>query len=159
MLTYIKGNLVDAYLEGTIDCIGHQANCFHTFGSGIAREIRECIPEAYAADLKTVKGDKNKLGNLSYHIEHNVDHMPSAVFNLYGQFDFGGGECHTDYKALTTALRKMRYTIEVMEAVCDDTLTVGFPKIGCGLGGGDWGIVSTIIQGVFGDREVFIYEL
>jgi O-acetyl-ADP-ribose deacetylase (regulator of RNase III) len=36
---------------------------------------------------------------------------------------------------------------------------IGFPKLGCGLAGGDWNFVSEIIKEVFYDQEVFVYEL
>ena len=39
--------------------------------------------------------------------------------------------------------------------------TIGFPKnIGCGLGGGNWKVISALIEEILGeDYEVYIYEL
>jgi hypothetical protein len=39
--------------------------------------------------------------------------------------------------------------------------TIGFPKnIGCGLGGGSWKVISTLIEEILGyEYKVYIYEL
>ena len=38
---------------------------------------------------------------------------------------------------------------------------IGFPKnIGCGLGGGNWKVISALIEEILGENfEVYIYEL
>ena len=152
----IKGDLVKAFIDGDVDVLIHQANCFHTFGSGIARQIREKIPEAYQADLRTGKGSKAKLGMISYHIWQGP--YPKAVFNLYGQYAFGGAGTNTNYKALTEGLVRVRDMVNCMEMVTGEQMVVGLPRIGCGLGGGDWSIVSVMIQDILGDKDVVIYE-
>ena len=65
MKTLIRrdGNLL---LADDVIAIGHQANCQNTFGSGIARSIREMYPEAYAADTAAAIRKINILGNFSY---------------------------------------------------------------------------------------------
>lgn len=79
------------------------------------------------------------------------------VYNLYGQYNYGYDAAgYTNYEALRGALMHMR----------DDLLTgkdlwnVGFPKIGAGLGGGDWDTIAGIIDEVFDERfNVTIYTL
>jgi hypothetical protein len=41
----------------------------------------------------------------------------------------------------------------------EDNLVLGMPKIGAGLGGGEWGIISNIIDRVFEDTPVQIWCL
>jgi hypothetical protein len=41
----------------------------------------------------------------------------------------------------------------------DEKEKIGFPKIGCGLAGGDWKVVSQIIETIFDGFDVTIYEL
>jgi O-acetyl-ADP-ribose deacetylase (regulator of RNase III) len=145
MLRYIKGNLVTALLYGDVDFIGHQCNCFNTMRRGIAKEIASKIPTAVIADSLTIKGDKSKLGTFTY---------DSGVYNLYGQYKYGTGLVHTDYVYLRAALTAMRNDIDNTAA------RVAFPKLGCGLAGGSWDIVSNIIQEVFNEYDnIFIYEL
>ena len=62
----LKGDLITYALGGRFNCIVHGCNCFNKFGKGIALSIRKIFPEAYVADLKTIEGDKNKLGTISY---------------------------------------------------------------------------------------------
>jgi O-acetyl-ADP-ribose deacetylase (regulator of RNase III) len=158
MLKYKVGNLVDAILTGEVIAIGHQANCFNTMNSGVAKEIRLRLPCAWEADQLTVKGDIKKFGTISVGQLRDDEGVPTGVvYNLYGQYNYGyDGSNFTSYDKLAQALEAMR----------DDLLTgrdlwnVGFPKIGAGLGGGDWDTIAEIINDVFDDRfNVTIYVL
>lgn len=158
-MKYKVGNIVDAILTGEVIAIGHQANCFNTMNSGVAKEIKLRLPCAWEADQLTVKGDHCKLGSVSVgQLRDPETNKPTAVvYNLYGQYNYGyDAKGYTNYAALTNALEDMR----------DDLLTgnnlwnVGFPKIGAGLGGGDWDTIAEIIDQVFDDRfNVTIYVL
>ena len=61
----ITGDLVKMAVDGKFDAIFHGCNCFHTMGSGIAKQIRVVFPEAYEADLATQHADVSKLGTVS----------------------------------------------------------------------------------------------
>lgn len=152
-LQYRKGNLLDAFANGDVNIIAHQCNCFNTMGSGIAPQIARRWPTVQEADDATIPGEKAKLGKFTHAwVEDGV------VFNLYGQFYYGrkaGGD--TDYVALGESLRRMKEWID--NHYIADIPLIGFPKIGCGLGGGDWEIVSKMIEYVFHDNTVFVYEL
>ena len=156
-LKYIEGNLL---LNKEVEVIGHQANCQNTFGSGIARSIKEMYPEAYAADTEAAVKKENTLGNLSY-----AD-IPEAtanrhgtnicrIYNLYGQNLFGAGTRRTNYDALYSALESMTKMLRPTEAdkhmfdFCRSPV-VGFPyKMGSALGGGSWEVVSRLIEVAF----------
>lgn len=150
MLVYKKGNIIDAYLNGNVDVIAHQCNCHCVMGAGLAKQLRLRIPGVYKADLSTKKGDRSKLGNYTRY---------NNVYNLYGQYNYGKG-LHTDYDALDVALRGMVTDIELRVT---QPITVGLPRLGCGLAGGDWDVVSELIVENFRDRElinkVVIYDL
>jgi len=36
---------------------------------------------------------------------------------------------------------------------------IGIPKIGSGLGGGDWDIIENIVNKVFVDTDIYVYIL
>ena len=157
-LQYKEGCLIKALKDGEVRAIGHQANCFHTMNSGVAKAIRLAFPGAYEADVtQTVKGDRRKMGGSSvYQAHHSELDGPEfgLIYNLYGQYNYGyDSKGYTDYEALASAMISMR----------DDLLTgnaltkIGFPKIGAGLGGGDWQIIEEIIIHVFDDFEVTVY--
>lgn len=151
MIRYRKGDLIDALNLGMVDVIAHQANCFNTMGSGVAKAIRENFPEAYEADCRTVKGDKGKLGSVS------IASVPAGfIFNLYGQYNYGkDGSQYTDYLALADALGEMARVLNA----CDFTGDIGLPKIGAGTGGGDWSIIETLIDLHLDQWNVYIFEL
>ncbi len=144
MIRYVDGDLLrdaDQY-----DVIAHCANCFNTFGAGIALQIKNKFPEAYIADCATVQGDKDKLGTISY-----TENIKPVIVNLYGQYDFKGrrkGIIDLDYKALESALQAMKKKFSGKR--------FGMPKIGSDLAGGDWKIIEAIIEQVFRGEYVTI---
>ncbi len=161
-LIYKEGNLL---IAKDVDVIGHQANCQNTFGSGIARAIKDLFPEAYEADCVASKNSTNKLGELSFaKIEPNSYNPPAKyIFNLYGQNLYGKGLRQTNYEALYSALEKMRFAIQTDPQFWDmREATVGFPyQMGSFRGGGSWDVVSRLIEVAFNGYEgdVIIYKL
>jgi O-acetyl-ADP-ribose deacetylase (regulator of RNase III) len=133
----VEGDLITFALEGQFDVIVHGCNCFCTMGAGIARVIQEEFPEAYAADLVTIKGDRNKLGNFSFATVKRNKHEITIV-NGYTQFHFHGDSVLVDYDAVQSLFKKVKrqYTGK----------RIGYPKIGAGLAGGDWERISRIID-------------
>jgi O-acetyl-ADP-ribose deacetylase (regulator of RNase III) len=139
--------------EAPIDVLVHQANCFHTMGSGIAKEIRERFPEAYEADLKTVEGSKDKLGTYS-HTRVFKHPQIKYIVNMYSQFTYGTQKRQTNYEAMYMCLEDIRLKMTIHGRTKGKFLTLGFPyKIGCNLGGGNWRIVQTMIEEVFADYK------
>ncbi len=133
----IAGDLIDLALGGKFDVIVHGCNCFCTMGAGIARAIQDEFPEAFAADLVTVKGAQNKLGDFSYATVVRGMHEITIV-NGYTQFHYHGDSVLVDYDAIRQVFAKIREKYPAKR--------IGYPKIGAGLGGGDWNIVKDIIE-------------
>lgn len=153
MKSYKFGDVIEAYLNGEVDYFVHQSNCFNTMGSGIALGVKNRMPELYKADQQTVKGCRNKLGKFS-HVKN--------MYNLYGQYSYGAKQLHTNYGSIRSGLILIRDHILNMNWVeSKDTVTIGMPKIGCGRGGGEWSIVSTIIDDVFVNTpiNVVVYDI
>ena len=162
-LIYREGNLLTSR---EIGCCAHQANCQNTFGSGIARSIREMYPDAYAVDTLCASKKSNTLGNFSMAyipVEQYNKHgtQIKKIFNLYGQNLYGKGTRQTNYDALYNALEGMsKYLTENdmdLPVPC-----VGFPyKMGSDRGGGDFRIVERLIEVAFENYtgDVIIYRL
>ena len=147
MIQELDADLLEYPLQGII----HQSNCFHTFGSGIAKRIREKYPEAYTADINSgTKGDSHRLGTFS--VAH-VLKEDKYVFNLYGQYNFGAMARFTSYDAIDRGLRKIE-----AYARANHLSTLGCPKnMGCMRGGGSWPIVRAIIEDVFKESPIELY--
>jgi O-acetyl-ADP-ribose deacetylase (regulator of RNase III) len=133
----VEGDLITFALEGRFDVIVHGCNCFCTMGAGIARVIQEEFPEAYAADLVTIKGGRNKLGNFSFATVKRNKHEITIV-NGYTQFHFHGDSVLVDYDAVQSLFKKVKQQYSGKR--------IGYPKIGAGLAGGDWERISRIID-------------
>lgn len=129
-----KGDLLNLALEGNFDVIVHGANCFHCMGGGIALQIARNFPEAVEADHATVRGMKGKLGTIS-HVEVVRKDVRFVVVNAYTQYE-PGRNC--DYQAIESAFSiiKKEFTGQ----------RIGYPFIGAGIAGGDWKIISEIID-------------
>lgn len=142
-------------LKSNVHAIGHCANCFCTMGSGIAKQIKEKLPEAFAADQKTTVGDKLKLGEFSVAEinKPNIDTSIKFVYNLYGQYYYGRDSRKLNYEAIYTAMLGMRN-----DCVSKPIQSIGFPKnMGCALAGGSWPIVQSMIFDIFNESPFHVY--
>lgn len=145
-------------LTAEVDAIAHCANCFCTMGSGIAKQIKEKLPEAFLVDSKTQAGDRTKFGRFSCAEINNPKIKTSVkfVYNLYGQFYYGRDSRKLNYESIYTALEGMRW-----DCVSKPVKTIGFPKnMGCNLAGGHFPIVYEMIHHIYSDSpfDVFICE-
>jgi O-acetyl-ADP-ribose deacetylase (regulator of RNase III) len=140
----IEGDLIKLAEEGEFDLIVHGCNCFCTMGAGIAKGIKASFPEAYKADKQTTKGDKKKLGSISYAKISKKDHE-IIVVNAYTQYNYKGRGTKADYAAIKSCFKEIKKKFSGRK--------IGFPKIGAGLAGGDWGTISEIIKSELVDED------
>jgi hypothetical protein len=124
-LKRVKGNLLDLAEAGEFEVIVQGCNCHGVMGSGIAKEIRDRYPEAYAVDQATPAGDYNKLGN------YTVVYDEFVIVNAYTQFNTAkyAGEDVFEYVAFQLILQKLSNAYP--------NCSFGFPYIGMGLAGGN----------------------
>lgn len=133
----VKGDLIMKALANEFDVIVHGCNCFCTMGAGIAKTIKQTFPQAYEADLQTNKGDKSKLGTLTY-AEVEINNKKLIIVNAYIQFDWRGSGSKADYTAIERVFKIIKNNYS--------GLRIGYPAIGAGLAGGNWTIISEIIN-------------
>ena len=133
----IRGDLIKLALAGRFDVIIHGCNCQCQMGAGIAKTIKTLFPEAYAADCETTKGSREKLGSFSSASITRPD-ANFTVVNAYTQFHWRGQGVKVDYDAIRSAMKAIKLRF--------DGLRIGYPLIGAGLAGGDWGVISSIIE-------------
>ncbi len=145
----IKGDLIQFALAEKFDVIIHGCNCFCTMGAGIAKLIKQKFPAAYQADLETVKGDRNKLGTITWAKAEDIELF---IINGYTQFNWRGQGQKADYEAIRSVFRTVKEEYS--------GLRIGYPAIGAGLAGGDWNLISKIIdEELDGENHTFVeYE-
>lgn len=152
MITYRKGCLLKAFENGEVNVIAHGVNCQDTMRSGIAKAIAEKYPsvkEDYHKWCKEMKErDLPLLGRFRLSFVDDGKVLNCATQETYGY----KGAKYVSYDAIDDIFRKIR-----RHAPKDTVL--GIPKIGAGLGGGNWNIIEKIINEAIDDMEIFVYEL
>jgi O-acetyl-ADP-ribose deacetylase (regulator of RNase III) len=144
------GDLLVLAEAGEFDVIIHGCNCFHTFGAGIARAIKQRWPATHYTDVQhTAYGDRNKLGSVT-----TTQVSPKlTVVNAYTQFGYGSGRPNVDYEAIRAAFRRIK------QLYGNKGLRFGIPKIGAGLAGGDWNIIAKIVDEVMEVEDITVVIL
>ena len=137
MVKEFKGNLLD--FPEDINVIAHQANTLNVMGAGIALQIKDKWPEVYETDRDFSNQHMAKLGLFSA-----TKVKEGIVVNLYGQNNINGGR-NTDYEGIYSAMNKLYELMSSPENM--GKYVVGFPHgMSCGLAGGDWRIIHTMIE-------------
>lgn len=151
MLYVVKGDL----LKSDCNIIAHQANCFKTFGAGIARQIKSVYPEAFRADIDYPFSAEDRLGRCSYAFSRNG----VIVYNLYGQYTYGTSSVKTKNNAFKSSLTMMLEDLKLKGVPVN--VKIGLPyKIGCVRGGGNWSQIEPIIEELFYyfERDIYLYD-
>lgn len=133
-----------------VSVILQSCNCFHTMGSGIAKEIKVRYPRAYQADCLTPRGDRKKLGQFS--LSGPADDQPFWICNIYSQFNFGRDKRYVEYDKFYECMENVKNWLLKMEFAAP--VSVGIPyKISSVNAGGDWEKIQQIIRLVFEKEE------
>ncbi len=103
----VKGDLIKLALEKRFDVIIHGCNCYCTMGAGIAKAIQNEFTEAYEADCKTDKGNKEKLGDFSFAKVIRNNHS-ITVINAYTQYHYKGTGVKVDYESVRLVFKKIK---------------------------------------------------
>ena len=162
----IKGDLIELAVSGKAGIIVHGCYCFHAMGSGIAGVLASQFPQIPLADSKyTAKGDPSKLGSyvvaevtLEAYANGRAGGIPRIsarpldnpfqCINLYTQFTPGPDFIESIF---VYALKKLNKDFAGKH--------LWFPKIGCGIGGGDWERVEGLMLQHLTDVKVTVVVL
>ena len=153
-VTYLVGDATRPQGEGP-KVIVHCCNDAGGWGSGFVLALnarwskpRECYREWFREGAYA--GTKFELGAIQI-IEVEAD---LCVVNLIGQHGYGKCSDPNDpfvrYDAVRAGLSKLISVI--------GTASIHMPRIGCGLAGGTWWEMGPIIEEVFKDHQVFVYD-
>lgn len=139
----IDGNILEEFEKEHVDIIIQGCNCFHIMGAGLAGQLAWRYPLVYEKDKETPCGDMSKLGTYST-VKINPHQF---IINAYTQFKPGA---NFEYLALIEILQTLNSTFAGTGYI------FGFPEIGCGIGGGDWEYVKTIINEHTPDLKILV---
>lgn len=153
MVKIIDGNLLD--FPNGIDFIAHSCNTQNVMGAGIARQIKDRYPLAYEADCHAMHEDEVGLG--SYSFAWTDATQTKGIYNMYSQ-DKLGGERAVDYEGFYLALQNVANHIEWQDKHDDEISSLGLPwMISCGLAGGSWNVIFSMINDILVDRKFKTY--
>lgn len=123
-------------LNITTGVIIHQVNCQHVMGAGLALQIRNKYPQHYQDYMNSTL----KLGTL---ITTRINNQ-FGIIGMCAQQSYGRHKRQTDYKAFEQCLNQIKILHDKAPSI-----KYYMPyKIGCGLAGGDWDIISQLITDI-----------
>lgn len=150
MLRVIEKNILDID-EGMIV---HQVNCRGKMGAGLAGQIRTKYPQVYKKYIELYNnyidsGETIKILGTAQIVPVNTN---LKVVNAFTQFNYGyDGKQYTNYDAIEEVFCRLKL-------VNIKKIPVYIPyQYGCGLGGGNFSVVSEIIEKVY--PEVIVCRL
>lgn len=135
--------------------IVHGCNARGIMGAGLALQLKQKYPECFSVYNSFCRGftDMSILGAC---VDFKVSPQLTIV-NAITQQDIGTHKRQTSYKAIQLVFE------QVAELAFAQVQDVHYPLIGAGLGGGDWAVISEIIDTCFEkypivNRTLWIYE-
>ena len=143
-MIYQKGDLLS--VESGI--IAHGCNCQGVMGSGVAKLIKDKYPSAY----RIYKYQEQTSGLKLSAVQLVMVDDSLYVANLMTQQFYGrDGKRYVSYDAIDECLDNLLARSGKMQ--------VNIPRIGAGLGGGEWEVISEIIhaQEINHQKEVIVW--
>lgn len=147
-IEYRTGDLID----GPEHLIVHGCNAQGTMGRGLALAIKQRLPFAFRTYREVYLTRGLSLGEVIFAINVESGERPRIVANAITQEDTGtDGRQYVDYDAIASVLGKIDRLVALTHGDIDIAGigridTVGLPRIGAGLGGGDWQQIAEIIE-------------
>ena len=146
-IRYDVGNVCDA----SQIAIAHGCNAQGVMGSGVARDVRSRWPNVYEVYHLRYQTFGLSLGEVIP--VRTMDNK--LVLNCITQHVFGrDGQRYVDYEAIDKVFRTIDHKVMDWEVT-----EIAMPRIGAGLGGGDWNIISELIELNSSNYQPVVYDL
>lgn len=133
MIHYVNGDLLDV----TSGIIVHGCNAQGVMESGVAKAVKQKYPGAFRTcqDVHQNTTGGLKLGEVVWYVRDDI-----KIANAITQEFYCTEKRHVNYAAVVKCFTEVIGYANTMK------LDIYFPKIGAGLGGGDWGIIEQLIN-------------
>lgn len=152
-MIYTQGDLFSV----SSGVIAHGCNCHGVMGSGVAKQVKNYYPDAFLAYKKLCDGATPEALLGKAQLVKVTDKL--YIANLFTQLNYGKNGVFVNYDAVGTSFKELRALVfdEEVNKEHPNQLTINIPKIGAGLGGGDWDIISNIIDKEMWNRKVLCW--
>lgn len=154
MMRYYQGDIVDYFdllkdsnVNRTV--LVHGCNCAGHFNSGLAKQIRLKYPVVYEEYLNFVKQHNPRLlGQINPVSVGETGIIVNAFTQQY--YGTNPNTVYVNYKAIQSVMDKIKLQYPDRQIV--------LPKIGAGLGNGDWSIISDLIEKSLNNVFYFVFN-
>ncbi|UUG69465.1 hypothetical protein SEA_SHAM_158 [Streptomyces phage Sham] len=159
MVTYVKGSATEPVGDGP-KIIAHVCNDIGRWGAGFVLSLNELsiLPRAnylraYQNEVVEWGNSRLRLGSV-FLVDVKEDLYVANMIAQHGVRS-ANNPVPLNYEALEICLDRLARDAEFLNA------TVHMPRIGCGLAGGKWDVVESIINRVLTlrDIDVTVYDL
>lgn len=127
----------------------HGCNCQGVMGSGVAKTIKEKYPLAFE-EYKLIYDKFNclQLGTTIFVKQPGG----KTIINALTQLNYGRNGVHVSYWAIANIFKDLNTLVE-------ERSEISMPMIGAGLGGGNWNVISSIIENECITYQPIVYQL
>lgn len=148
MIKYRKGNILDVQSGYIV----HGCNAKGVMGAGVAKAIATLYPEILKPYRDYCKAlAENSLGKaVCVRVTDELTIVNAITQLTYGNYP---STRYVSYDAIDTVFTDIAYMLN------PEADFVHIPKIGAGLGGGDWVVIASIINHRMKDYNVICWEL
>lgn len=155
-LNFVNGDILKTKANIIVQSVNHQG----VMGSGLAKQIKNKYPDIIHGYVQVCNSKKYRwlmnTGYVYWYTGFSTDGSYQQIACVFGQENYGTDRRHTNYISLLNGITS------VFEYAESQGFSVAIPYgIGCGLGGGDWEIVLTMIKDVlkyYPTLKVYIYK-
>lgn len=152
---------INAGINGNTIIIPHVCNNINLFGAGFAKQVSEKYP-VVKANFHMI-GNKAKLGSVQFVTAETEDkYKHSIIFaNMIAQNKVINNKNTRplNYGALVYCMSQVRSYIKEKEKNTEaQKIEIHAPKFGSGLAGGNWNFISDLIEDIWNDIPVFVYN-
>jgi O-acetyl-ADP-ribose deacetylase (regulator of RNase III) len=150
----------DSILDAVEPFIIHGCNAQGAMGSGVAKVLFDRYPtvrRTYLAEYERYRANGWKFLGTIHSCPKDDPTDPHTIINAITQEFYGrDGKLYANYEAILDVFEKLNQDCSVAGGELPER-AVAMPLIGCGLAGGDWKIVSEIIETTATNYQPVVY--
>lgn len=152
MIRYEVANL----LQAGEDVVVHGVNARGAFGSGVAGAMAAAWPDARQSYVAAFAAGRIELGKVVWARLANGRVVGHAVT----QPTYGRAGVHVSISALRSCMAEVAgAAAQGIPGVLPGFRSVAMPRIGAGLGGGDWREIESVIEQACSELDIVFYVL
>lgn len=156
----VSNGIINDNRNGATVIIPHVCNNINLFGAGFASYLSNRYPIIKENFL--MLGNKSKLGYVQYiTIEKNINYSYELIIaNMIAQNGTisRNNPRPINYEALVYCMINVRNMVKSHEAKSNNRVELHCPKFGSNLAGGNWAFISNLIEDIWSNIIVNVYN-